>query len=150
MKCVIYTDGSSTLTKTKPDGCGGIAFVVVDREEKEVFRFKNVYLGTSAACELYAGLCSLRWAIENGYDGVTVHSDSSYFVNSFNNWIHGWKRREWKARNGEEIANVEIIKELYEIKQILPSKAAHVKGHNGNKWNELVDQLANEARLSCG
>ncbi len=150
MKCRIYSDGSSTLNKLKPEGCGGIGFVVVDRNEEEAHRFSDSYIGTSAACELFAALCSLKWAYENGYNGVTIYSDSSYFVNSYNSWINGWKRRDWKARNGEEIANKEIMMELYEIKKLLPSKAIHVKGHNGDKWNELADQLANEGRLNCG
>jgi len=150
MKCQIYTDGSSTLNKSNANGCGGVAFIVVDRSDEEVFRFNDHYIGTSAACELTAAVKGLEWAIENNYNGVSIYSDSSYFVNSYNSWMHGWKRRDWKSRAGEEIANIEIIKRLYELKKLIVSKAFHVKGHNGNKWNELADELANESRLNCG
>ncbi|MBK8851260.1 MAG: ribonuclease HI [Saprospiraceae bacterium] len=150
MKCIIYTDGSSTLTKANPTGDGGYAYVILDNNKNEVYRCYNKYRGTSAACELMAGLSALEWAVENNYTEAKIYSDSTYFVNSYNSWIHGWNRRNWKSRSYDEVANVDIMKNLFKVKAKIKSSAVHVRGHNGNQYNELVDELANKARQENG
>lgn len=150
---ILYTDGSSTFNIANPDGFGGCAFVALNKDEEEIHRHNCGIKGTVSVCELSAALLGLKWAEENGANKVTVYSDSTYFVYSYNKWMHGWHKRGWVKSTGEEVSNLHIMKELYEIKSRLDSSAVHVKGHNGNYWNEIVDELASKARVEsvlCG
>lgn len=77
---------------------------------------------------------------------VDVKSDSMYVVNSINKgWMKGWKKRGWKKSDGSVPANVELWKELDEQFSRFPFIAInHVKGHNGDEFNELVDKHVND------
>lgn len=72
-----------------------------------------------------------------------IYSDSNLSVQSINNWAHGWKARGWKRKDGE-IANLELVKEAYELAQVHSKvELVWIKAHCGNLWNEYADSLAN-------
>ena len=79
---------------------------------------------------------------------VHVVSDSTYVVNCFRNeWWVGWKRRGWRNTQGKPVANRDLWEELLAL-ALDPSRSvsfAWVKGHSGDRMNDLVDQLATEA-----
>ena len=83
----------------------------------------------------------------SGVQSVIVYSDSSYVVNAFEqHWIDGWKRRNWVKSDGSQVLNRELWEQLLSVmtehKEV---KFVWVKGHAGNKYNELCDKLAIEA-----
>ena len=79
---------------------------------------------------------------------ITIYSDSAYCLNPINQgWIYTWKANGWKTKDGSDVKNQELWQELYEYlvdnKNII--KFVKVKGHSGNKYNEMVDKAAKEA-----
>ena len=79
---------------------------------------------------------------------VHVVSDSTYVVNCFRNrWWAGWQRRGWKNAQGKPVANQDLWKELLAL-ALDPGRPVSfewVKGHSGDRMNDLVDLLATEA-----
>ncbi|MXV99238.1 MAG: ribonuclease HI [Acidimicrobiaceae bacterium] len=96
---------------------------------------------TNQRMELQAVLEALR-----ELDGpVEVVSDSTYVVNCFRDrWYEGWKRRGWRNANKKPVANRDLWEPLIELYLSRADEISFrwVKGHSGNEWNEIVDQLA--------
>jgi ribonuclease HI len=79
---------------------------------------------------------------------VHVISDSTYVVNCFRNrWWVGWKRRGWRNAQGKPVANQDLWHGLLDL-ALDPSRPVTfewVKGHSGDRMNEVVDLLATRA-----
>lgn len=79
---------------------------------------------------------------------VEIYADSSYVLKGITEWIENWIKKDFK-----NVKNVELWKKLYNLKgqiEKLPSIKLvfnKVKGHNGNKYNEMVDKLASNAAM---
>ena len=77
---------------------------------------------------------------------VEIYADSSYVLKGITEWIEKWITKDFK-----NVKNVELWKKLYNLKkqiEELPSVNLlfnKVKGHNGDKYNEMVDKLASNA-----
>ena len=87
-------------------------------------------------------------ALEAVQGDVLVMSDSTYVVNCFRDrWWEGWLRRGWRNSAGKPVANRELWEPLLAL--ALHSERSvrfsWVKGHSGDKMNDLVDLLAVEA-----
>ena len=78
--------------------------------------------------------------IEDYFLKPIIYSDSSYCVNLINDWMYGWERNGWKRPKDQEVKNLEIIKQIFELAQL--AEIRKVKGHSDNKWNEYADKLA--------
>ncbi|WP_152192760.1 ribonuclease H family protein [Georgenia satyanarayanai] len=94
-------------------------------------------------------LLALRYALEDaGPDGdLLVRADSQYVINIATTWGRGWQRRGWKKADGKVPENLEIVQTILAL---LDARAGRtelewVKGHAGDTYNEIVDQLANAA-----
>jgi len=86
------------------------------------------------------GLKALKKACE-----ITLFTDSRYVMDGYNEWLPGWKTKNWRNSKKEPVKN----KELW---QLLDKQADRhtihwqwVKGHSGHPENERVDQAAREA-----
>jgi ribonuclease HI len=82
---------------------------------------------------------------------VLVMSDSTYVVNCFRDrWWEGWKRRGWKNTAGKPVANRDLWEPLLALglssERIV--RFGWVKGHSGDRMNDVVDLLATEAAAS--
>lgn len=76
---------------------------------------------------------------------VVVYSDSKLCVDTVNEWAAGWERRGWK-RKGGEIKNLELVQTLYALsKRHAGVELRWIKAHDGSRWNEYADALANAA-----
>ena len=79
---------------------------------------------------------------------VEIYADSSYVLKGITEWIENWIKKDFK-----NVKNVELWKKLYNLKgqiEKLPSIKLvfnKVKGHNGDKYNEMVDKLASNAAM---
>ena len=72
-----------------------------------------------------------------------VYSDSNYCVQTFNNWMFNWANNNLIKSDKKVPENLELIKAYYDWYQKgYRIDLRKVKGHNGNKWNELADKLA--------
>lgn len=73
----------------------------------------------------------------------TVYCDSSYVVNTFNNWMFRWANNDWKNSSNKTPENLDLIKEYYDLyQQGYRIDLRKVAGHAGNEFNELADRLA--------
>jgi ribonuclease HI len=79
---------------------------------------------------------------------VEIISDSTYVVKCFQDrWWAGWQRRGWKNAQGKPVANRDLWELLFELAldQSRSITWTWVKGHSGDQWNDVVDQLAQAA-----
>lgn len=135
---IVYTDGCK-----KGDGGGGWS-CIIDMAFMESHYVMGGYDSstTNNKMELSGPIAALV-NLEGKVRYVQIISDSQYFVNGFNSWMHGWKRRGWHRREGK-LLNVEMWQHLERLKgQFKSAKAKWVRGHAGHKQNELADEIAN-------
>ena len=138
-----YTDGSAHPNP----GPGGYGVVGVE-DEKVVFVRGQQYKGpvTNNEMELKAILYVMLNYGEKCDDWgqpPIVYSDSAYCVNTFNEWMFGWARKGWIKSDKKVPENLDLIQAYYDwYKQGYRIDLRKVKGHAGNEWNELADQLA--------
>lgn len=75
---------------------------------------------------------------------VKVMTDSKYVVDGMKSWVQGWKSRGWKKADNKEPENLELWKELDELRnKFMQIDWVWVKGHAGHPQNEYCDKKAN-------
>ena len=73
---------------------------------------------------------------------ITVYSDSELCVKTVNEWAAGWERRGWRRKTGP-IANLELVQTLWaEAKRHPKVTLRWIRAHDGSRWNEYADALA--------
>jgi ribonuclease HI len=60
-------------------------------------------------------------------------------------WILTWKRNSWKTSDKKPVKNRELWTELDLLVSDFSINWEWVKGHAGNKYNELCDSMTQEA-----
>ncbi len=78
---------------------------------------------------------------------VTLSTDSVYVRDGITKWVHGWQRNGWRTADKKPVKNVELWQELVEASQRHRIEWRWVKGHAGDRDNEIADVLASEAAL---
>lgn len=144
----IYTDGACSGNP----GPGGYAFMILGPEtdlkvsghrDKATNNQMELMAIVRALAHLKQMVCSARKNVS-----VDIYSDSAYCVNAVEEgWLYIWQKNNWKTKNGHDVKNVELWIELYNFlkKTHIEVRFVKVKGHSGNKYNELVDKAAKEA-----
>lgn len=80
---------------------------------------------------------------------VMIVSDSTYVVNCFRDrWYVKWQRNGWRNSQKQPVANVDLWQPLIELVEARRPTFRWIKGHSGDKMNDLVDQLAVAASKS--
>ena len=59
-----------------------------------------------------------------------------------NNWLDGWKKKNWVNSKREAVKNRELWEELDRLSQIHKITWVKVKGHADNEYNNRCDELA--------
>jgi len=150
---IYYTDGAC---KGNP-GPGGFGVVCINDEDKICWAFQDLkhQTTTNNEMELMAILTALKHIngmhIQNNEDFVIkpiIYSDSAYCVNLINDWMYSWERNGWRRPKNQEVKNLGIIKQIYELANLAEVKK--ISGHSGIKWNEYVDGLATgRIKITC-
>lgn len=147
---IIYTDGSAHPNP----GPGGFGVIVLDNNEKLLYNYNRQFKNkvTNNEMELKAILYSfLNYGVNinnpllgfNNYDIPIVYSDSNYCVQTFNEWMFNWARNGWIKSDKKIPENLDLIQAYYDWYQKgYRIDLRKVKGHVGNRGNELVDKLA--------
>ena len=139
-KVIIYTDGACS---GNPGKGGWGAVLIYGKIEREISGSEEET--TNNKMELTACVESLKLLKEPCE--VELYSDSAYVVNAFNdNWIDGWIKNDWKNSQKKPVANKEIWEELIALAQKHKVTFNKVKGHAGDKYNEICDALATGRR----
>lgn len=135
-KIEIYTDGACSGNP----GAGGWGAVLLYKEHcKEISGGEKDT--TNNRMELKSVIEALR-SVKKLSAQIIVYTDSKYVQNGITEWIHGWKKNGWKNAAKKPIKNVDLWKELDDEAAKHHIQWKWVKGHNGNKYNEVADRLA--------
>lgn len=146
----IYCDGACSPNPGK-SGTG----MAVYQEQQLIELWYGLYepMGTNNTAELNGILAAFKYAQDHIKQGKTVQvlSDSRYSIDCITKWAKGWQAKGWTRGKGEEIKNLEIIKQCFALYQALKSNLiiSHVKGHANIEGNELSDRMAVLARVKC-
>jgi ribonuclease HI len=73
---------------------------------------------------------------------VDLYSDSQYVINGLREWMDGWKARGWKRGKNQPVKNVELWKQLDELRHRHTLNPNWVKGHDDHPENERCDRMA--------
>lgn len=132
----VFTDGGA---RPNP-GPGGWGMVWVEAGKIKAQKHGSAPDTTNNRMELTALIEALKTLPPD--TDVDVFTDSELCVNTINQWAKSWERNGWKRKSGP-IANLELVKELYSLKQERPNvRLKWIKAHDGSLWNEYVDSLA--------
>lgn len=148
MTYTVFTDGAVS-GNGKANAPGGWAYVVLDENGTLVAQDSGNERGTTnQRMELMACLRACQWVEENDpFGAVNVLSDSAYLVNCWKqNWWKGWENNGWRNSKKEPVANQDLWKQIIKFFYKAGYDFIKVKGHAGNKYNEMVDQMAVAAK----
>jgi ribonuclease HI len=128
----VYTDGSCKPTNPGPAGFGCVILI-----DGEVFMTAGEFIGrgTNNIAEVKGieyGLTALK-SLEYNEEEIVIYTDSKYAIGLFS--------KNWKPK-----VNIELINKVREdLEHFSNLKFVWVKGHSGDKYNEMADVLAKTA-----
>lgn len=162
-KFVIYTDGSC---EPNPGPGGWAAILRYTNDNGKTFSrciSGHTTDTTNNRMEVMAVLAALK-RLKYACD-VVVYSDSKYVVDAVGDWVDGqpstkrgwmvkWRKNGWvrptKKGPPNELKNSDLWQELYYL--IVRHRSITmrwIRGHAGNKFNELCDAVALEERIKA-
>ncbi|MFW1500822.1 RNase H family protein [Vibrio parahaemolyticus] len=105
MSIEIYVE-AAMVRKQRGRLVGGVAYIALDADgciDDE--DWDPVDYVTDQA---FLDLSALAFGLKRARDGDIIYSSSDYCVKGFNEWLGGWKRRDWRKANKETIANEDL------------------------------------------
>ena len=133
---IIYTDGACR-GNPGPGGWG----VLVEYGELSKQLYGGDVSTTNNKMELTAAIMALK-EIKEPCE-IILYTDSKYVLQGIEEWIHNWKKRGWRGANKKPVKNIDLWKELDELRDKHNIKWNWIKGHSGDPGNETADMLAN-------
>ena len=122
---VIYTDGAYSSSRNQ----GGWAFVVVQNNEVIYKEYDGLINTTNNRMEIMGVLKALDWINKNSIPlPIKIYADSMYVI--------GTLTLNWKMKKNIDLWQILIPLVNKDIEYL------HVKGHDGNKFNEECDKWA--------
>jgi ribonuclease HI len=137
-KVVIYTDGACS---GNPGKGGWGAVLNYNGKTKEISGFQED--ATNNQMELLAAIKALETLKEECE--VDLYTDSKYLQNGITEWTKKWLKNGWKTNNNKQVKNIELWQNLIELTNKHKVNWKWVKGHSGDKYNDIADKLASEA-----
>lgn len=131
-KISLFCDGSSLGNPGAGGYCAILRFGKVERIVSG-----GMANATNNQMELLAvieGLAALKEPCD-----VTLISDSSYVIKGINEWLEGWKRKDFA-----KVKNPELWQRYVEVSTPHKVRGIWVRGHDGHPENEMCDKIAKE------
>ena len=132
----IFSDGAC---RGNPGPGGWGVLLRFDKKEKELWGGEADT--TNNRMELTAVIRALE-ALKRP-SRARVYTDSQYVQKGISEWVHDWKRRDWRTADKKPVKNIDLWKRLDELAAQHQIEWHWVKGHAGHPENERADQLAN-------
>ena len=130
MKYSIYTDGAYS----KQNDEGAFAYVILNYADTEIERKAyKITKETNNRAELKAIIAAVNRLPKDATE-VDIFSDSQYALKTLS--------FEWGHNNNHDL--FDAWKKVLEKRKSVDISYNWVKGHNGNVYNELCDQLCND------
>lgn len=155
MKLKIYTDGCCFGNHDRNERFAGAGVFIDDFDFTLSKELPSCYTRTNHAAELYAILLAMREAREicdeYNVSQIQIFTDSQYACDIYLKYARGWMNNGWRKRNGDPIANVDIIKKTYRIiREIIDNRISKIQmhkvaGHSDCYGNDEAHRLATEA-----
>jgi ribonuclease HI len=76
---------------------------------------------------------------------ITLYTDSQYVQKGITQWIHNWRRNNWRTGGKEPVKNQDLWQRLDTLAGRFQLTWAWVRGHAGNEMNERCDRMTQEA-----
>lgn len=131
---VAYVDGSYDKA-TGDFSCGAVLFYEGEQKEfSERFTDRELSEMHNVAGEIMGVLTVLRYCREKGIPGVEIHHD----YEGLGRWADG----SWKANKP---GTRRYAAECRETAKTVELRFVKVKGHSGDRYNDLADSLARKA-----
>ncbi|WP_441366505.1 DNA polymerase III subunit epsilon [Acinetobacter lwoffii] len=127
----LYVDGAC---RGNPGLGGWGAYIVNGQQEHKIYGGEDHT--TNNRMELTAAIEGILFCDKQ--DKLVIYTDSKYVKQGITEWIHGWKKKNWK-----DVKNPDLWQKLDEVCQGRDIEWHWVKGHAGHPGNEMADQLAN-------
>lgn len=136
VKAVAYVDGSYNVA-TKEFGYGVVMFHNGEQIHlSDAFNDEEMAAMRNVAGEIYGSMAAMEYAIKNNVTNLTIFYDYM--------GISKWCTGEWKTNKKGTV----LYKKYYDqAKKKINISFEKVKGHSGDKYNDLADSLAKKA---CG
>jgi len=135
MQIEIYTDGACS-GNPGPGGWGAI-LLYKDHEKKISGHKKET---TNNQMEITAVIEALKCLKKPSQ--LKLYTDSKYVMDGITKWIFNWKKNNWRTANKKPVKNYELWQELDQESNKHEIEWIWVKGHSGDTYNEIVDELA--------
>ena len=138
---IVYTDGACS---NNPGGPGGWAATLNFDDRYDVISGHDEET-TNNRMELTAVVKAIQYLESKEYKNIIINSDSAYVVNGINRgWIYEWASRNWKTKQGKDVANSDLWKKLYEYCKMgsIDLIFNKVPAHSGHTFNEIADDEA--------
>ncbi len=132
----IYTDGAC---RGNPGPGGWGAILIARGKERELWGGDPAT--TNNRMELSGVICALQ-ALKRRCR-VTLYTDSKYVIQGIEDWMPGWKKRDWKTADKKPVKNRDLWEALDALTGNHEIVWVWVKGHAGHAGNERADALAN-------
>lgn len=127
----LYVDGAC---RGNPGLGGWGAYIITEQGEHKLFggeaQTTNNRMELTAAIE-GVSFCPMEAKL-------IVWTDSNYVKQGITEWIHGWKKKNWK-----DVKNPDLWQKLDAVCQKRQIEWNWIKGHAGHPGNEMADKLAN-------
>ena len=137
-KITIYTDGACSGNPGK----GGWGAVLIQNKEEKYLSGSNKFT-TNNQMELTATIEALKAIVKPSH--IALYTDSQYVKNGITTWIFNWKKNGWRTANKKLVANKDLWIELDKYVDFHSVDWFWVKGHSGDRYNEIADELAVKA-----
>ena len=137
MSIKVYTDGAC---KGNP-GPGGWGVYIQSNEDEKALYGGNPET-TNNQMEMKAALEALKH-LKDEDEVIELYTDSNYLRQGITEWIHKWKKNNWKTAAKKPVANRDLWIEISDLNEKMTVAWNWVKGHAGDPGNERADELAN-------
>ena len=137
MSIKVYTDGAC---KGNPGPGGWGVYIQSNEDEKELYGGNPET--TNNQMEMQAALEALKH-LKDEDEVIKLYTDSNYLRQGITEWIHKWKKNNWKTAAKKPVANRDLWVEISDLNEKMTVEWNWVKGHAGDPGNERADELAN-------
>ncbi|MCL2266219.1 MAG: ribonuclease HI [Treponema sp.] len=105
---------------------------------------------TNNRMELTAVIMALRALkkLDSMPRSIALLTDSQYVQKGITEWIHSWKRNSWRTSDKAPVKNKDLWVELDALAGGFKLQWEWIKGHAGNEFNEMCDEMTQEAIAS--
>lgn len=135
---IIYTDGAC---RGNP-GPGGWGALLRYGDHEKILSGAEEFT-TNNRMELIGAIKALE-AVQQGCK-IDLYTDSQYVKKGITEWIHQWKKNQWKKSDKKPVKNADLWQKLDKEFDHHQITWHWVKGHSGHPENDLVDEVANKA-----